>query len=207
MRSSGFGRRGLLALAGAGAVAACSSGDDSGLPAHLERIKPTDVPTPTLSPRAVEPIDSRRVQGPRFSLWIPSPWTDRELSAPEGLRMFAYDASGRPPERPARIGVVVEDPAATEAIEQSQALVAAKTAADATDIRRSMIAWTGALYAVLVDWVEAPGGEADLPFRTRQLMLQVASDAIVNVLAIAPADEFEQLELDDIVSTVTIESS
>lgn len=198
-------RRHLTGLVGLLALSACADGGD-GLPARLERIKPTDIPTPGLTARPEPPLQTRQVQGPRFTLSIPASWTDRELTAPEGSRIFAYDATGRPPERPVRVGVVVEDPAASDSIEQAQVLVVSKTVAGAEEIRSSLLTWPGAVRAVLVDWIESPGGTG-APYRTRQLMVQAASSAIVNILAVAPADEFDELGLDDIVATLRLRSS
>lgn len=199
-------RRQVLGLAMLGVLAGCGRSEPA-LPARLERIKPTQLPTPGLTARHDQPLESRIVDGPRFRLAIPAAWADRRLAAPqEGSSMFSYDADSRPPERPVRIGVVVEDPTVADAIEQAQVIVVAKTAAGAKEIRSSMVTWPGGLYAVLVDWVETRGGGHEVPYRTRQLMVQVSGRAIVNVLGIAPADEYESLKLDDIISTLQIQS-
>lgn len=194
-----------LALAGAiSALAGCGRSDDE-VPARLTRITPTHVPTPPLTARADRPLEARRVQGPHFSLAIPAGWTDRELPKPrESVRLFAYDAQGRPPERPVRIGVAVEDPADQDSIEQAHVLVVAKTAAGAQDVRSSMVSWPDARRGVLVDWVETQSGAAETPYRTRQLMAQVSARVIVNVVGTAPADEYADLGLDAVIETLRL---
>lgn len=200
-------RRSVLLAAGTSVLAACGSSDDA-LPARLERIMPTDVPTPGLTPKSETPVESRVVRGPRFTLSIPSGYTEAELpSSDESIRSFGYDVPGRRPERPARVGVVVEDPAEVEVIEQSQVLAVSKSTMTGGEVRRSRLQWPGAIRAVLVDWVETHPGGPDLPYRTRQLMLQATPNAIVNVLGVAPADDYESLRLDDVLESLTITTS
>lgn len=191
----------LAAVSMSASLAACS--DDEALPARLERIKPTDIPTPPITPRPEPPLESRLVRGPQFTLSIPAAWTDATIRGPQGQTGYAYDADGRPPERPVRVAVVIDDPAESDSIEQAQVLVVAKKALGVEEVRSSLLTWPGAERAVLVDWVETASG-SEVAFRTRQLMVQSGPRVIVNVLAVAPADEFEDLELDDIVATLTI---
>lgn len=200
-------RRLLLLAAGSSVLAGCGSSGDA-LPARLERIRPTDLPTPGLTPKSVTPVEARVVRGPRFTLSIPSGYTEAELpSEDESIRSFVYDVPGRPPELPARVGVVVEDPAGVGVIEQSQVLAVSKSTMTGGEVRRSALTWPGAIRAVLVDWVETYPGGSEIPYRTRQLMLQVSPSAIVNVLGVAPADAYEALRLDEILQSVTITTS
>lgn len=196
-------RRFFLIAAGSSILAACSSGEEV-LPERLERIKPSETPVSPLVPGTV-PIDFRTVSGEGFKVSIPAAWKDSMKPAGEETPpAYLFDAQDRPADSPVRVGVVIDADPKADVIEQSHVLEVSKTAAGVEDVTRSLIQWPGTTRAVLIDWSEAAGGSSGAEYRTRQLMAQVSSKRIINVVATAPATEFETLPMNEILATFVV---
>lgn len=178
----------------------CGGSDDasSTLPSRLERIRPTATAPPWLRPDTAAHLDLRRYTGEGYTIEVPASWREQTLptQAKDEVPTVLFEEQGHQPTDTVRLGVVVDPKPKSDAIEQSQVLAVAKSAAGVKDMVRSEVPWPGAIRAVFLDWTEELGGQGGT-LRTQQLMVQVKSDLIVNVVAVAPAAGFEDTGLQE----------
>lgn len=189
------------------ALAGCGGSDEpsSALPSRLERIRPTATAPPWLRPDSTKHLDLRRYSGRGYTIDVPTSWREQTLpvQTKDAVPTVLFEEQGHEPADTVRLGVVVDPEPKTDAIEQSQVLAVAKSAAGVKDMVRAEIPWPGAVRAIFLDWTEGLGGEGGT-LRTQQLMVQVKSDLIVNVVAVAPAADFEQTQLEQALVTFKV---
>lgn len=192
-------------------VGGCGGSDEEEIPADLQSITPSATPTSTPAPASQSPHGFRSVAGDRWKLSFPAAWKDTiQQPTEEGaLPVSVITDESQPSGTYVRLAVVPDADPASDVIEQSHVLEVARKAGGAEDVVRSSVEWPGAQRAVVVEWVDSPRGGAGPPesYLTRQMMVQVDKDLIVNVVALAPRDAFAETQLDEAMATLTVEPS
>ena len=203
-------RRLLAGLAVATLLAGCSSGDSDG---GTQRAGDQQAPRPDAgrdaagrdasaqAPDGLGPIDPpagfTMVTGQGFTVFAPETFTTEQRRSSNGEPMLVLTGPGPATgDDQAMVGVVREVNPSAGALEQSDTLESAKRLVDqATDVRRTVVAWPGAREAVLVEWTvqERMAGPAPRmqAVRTVQLFADVDDRLGLTVVAVAPADSFE----------------
>lgn len=103
---------------------------------------------------------------------------------------------GRPPGGEGSLLGIVRDTkwGRSSALEQSLVLESAKRVLAKAEVRRTVVAWPGALSAVLIDWTqeqEDASGERR-KVRTVQLAVDVNDRVSLSVVAVAPLEVFDE---------------
>ncbi|MGH9153665.1 MAG: hypothetical protein ACRD03_14980 [Acidimicrobiales bacterium] len=161
------------------------------------------------APEGLGPIDPpdgfTEVAGEGFTLHAPVGFTSERRTSSNGEPMLVLTAGegGAGGEAPT-VGVVREVRPPAGALEQSLALESAKRLVDeATGVRRTVVSWPGADAAVLVEWTvqkrTAESGPAAV--RNVQLLTDVGDDLAISVLAVAPAESFDQSKVAEVLRT------
>jgi len=198
---------GALLVALVGVVSGCG-GDDAAtdLPPRLESIRPTDTPPPSSTPIPSPPLEFRAVKGEHYTISVPAGWEEETIPprSEDGVPATLFHPTGATPSSPIRLGVVVDNQAVSGAIEQSQVLAVQKGVSEATGLTRSEVTWPGARRAVIVQWEEKQGGPQGATVRTRQLFAELNDKVIVNVVAMAPVDEFATSQLVEAMGTLRL---
>ena len=186
-------------------MTACSSGPDNAakLDPRLQQMVPTGTATAALTARDGQPAETRQVTSKYFSMYVPANFQETSVPMANGEQMVAFDAPSSNPATPVRVAVVPDSKAKTTAIEQSYDVELTQQSKGLKNLTRTMVKWPGAQSAVLLQWTETPAGAlaTDEPQRNAQLMAQVNDHLIVNILAFAPAGEFDTAGLATIVET------
>lgn len=186
-------------------MTACSSGADNTakLEPRVQRMLPTGTPSVTVTPINGPPAETRQVTGKYYSMYVPANFQEKSVPMANGEQMVAFDAPSSNPATPVRVAVAPDSTPKKTAIEQSYDMELTKTAKGMKDLTRTMVTWPGAQSAVLLQWTETPAGAlaTDEPQRNWQIMAQVNDHLIVNVIAFAPAGEFDTAGLAKIVET------
>jgi hypothetical protein len=187
------------------AMTACGSGSDktAKLEPRLQKMVPTGTPAVTVMPLDGQPEETRPATGKYHSMYVPANFQEKSVLMANGEQMVAYDAPSSSPATPVRVVVAPDSAPKQTAVEQSYGMELTKTAKGMKDLTRTMVKWPGAQTAVLLQWTETPAGAlaTDEPQRNWQIMAQVNDHLIVNVLAFAPAGEFDTAGLAKIVQT------
>jgi hypothetical protein len=184
-------------------MTACGSGQGEKLDPRQQRMVPTDSPSIAVTPRNGQPAETRQVSGKFFSMYVPANFQEMSGTMTNGEKMVGFDAPSSKPATPVRVGVVPDPRAKASAIEASYGLELVKQSEGVKDLTRATVKWPGAQSAVLLQWTEAPAGATgtDEPERNWHLMAQVNNNLIVNIIAWAPAKEFDRAGLAKIVET------
>jgi hypothetical protein len=182
-------------------MTACSSGaDETGkLEPRLQRMVPTDTPSVAVTARSGQPAETRQVTGKFFSMYVPANFQEKSVPQATGEQMVTVDAPSSKPATPVRLAVVPDPAPKRTAIESSYLLEVFKQSQGVKNLTRSALKWPGAQNAILLQWTETPAG-AD-PQRIWQLVAQVNDHLIVDLIAVAPAGEFDTAGLAKIVET------
>jgi hypothetical protein len=164
---------------------------------------PTGTPAVAVTARSGQPAETRQASGKFFSLFVPANFQEKSVRMANGEQMVAFDAPSSNPATPVRVAVLPDTKPKKTAIEQSYDVELTKTSKGFKDLTRTMVKWPGTQDAVLLQWSETPAGAlaTDAPQRNWQLMAQVNDHLIVNILAFAPAGEFDTAGLARIVET------
>jgi hypothetical protein len=186
-------------------MTACGSGSDktAKLDPRLQRMVPTGTPTVMVTPLDGQPAETRQATGKYFSMYVPANFQEKSVPMANGEQMVAFDAPSSNPATPVRVAVLPDSTPKKSAIEQSHDVELTKTAKGFKDLTRTMVTWPGAQSAILLQWIETPAGavSTDEPQRNWQIMAQVNDHLIVNIIAFAPAGEFDAAGLAKIVET------
>lgn len=192
---------------------ACSSGgsDDGAGPSSADR---PDTEATEKAPDGLGPIEPpagfARVPGEGFTVYAPSGLTPEQRTSSNGQPMLvlgvsaggadAADGTDRP-----IVGVVREVNPTAGALEQSSTLESAKRLVDeATDVRRTVVSWPGARAAVLVEWTvqqRSASTPSTRAVRNLQLLTDIDDGLGLSVVAIAPAELFEQSQVGTVLRT------
>lgn len=182
-------------------MTACSSGSDQTgkLEPRLQRMLPTDTPSVAVTARGGQPAETRQVSGKFFSMYVPANFQEKSVPQATGEQMVTVDAPSSKPASPVRLAVVPDPAPKRTAVESSYLLEVFKQSEGVKNLTRSALKWPGTQNAILLQWTQTPAG-AD-PQRTWQLVAQVNDHLIVNLIAVAPAGEFDSAGLEKIVET------
>jgi hypothetical protein len=201
--------RPLIAVAlGLGIVLGTSACASTPTPHELQReaMQPAGTPSPPASP-IPDPRHTREITGEGFRVAADSAFQQLDRTSRNGEPMLVLRRASRVPALPIQVAVLREPDPGQDVVEQSYALEMSKrTLGGATDISRSDVAWPNASRAVLVQWTEnvpTTGGES-VPTRYWQLNAQVTDKLILIVVGFAPAAEFADSKVDDVVRTFRI---
>lgn len=180
-------------------LSGCSAAGTSATPTPTGDPLPSGFVAPTTAPEGY-----RDVATGDFTASVPSAWKQRESAgragAPATQHFLPDDSSGAVIASGPRLFVVVEPNATAGLLEQSQVLIEEKRQKQATGITRTPLEWPSADQALLVGWDE-PGQRGTT--RYRQLMLRVGTK-LVSAVAAAPAESFDQTELNAALATVRL---
>ena len=184
------------------AVAGCTgSSSDGDLPERLQKITPSESPSPVFAHSAKAQIDARQVQGDGWTIQVPANF--EEQTAPGTNESTTY--RWIPPtagQQPPLVAVITDKDPRADAIEQSKTLEVTTETDPKVEVSRSQITWPGAQRAILLQWT-APQQGSGKNVTTWQLMVQVNSKLILNALAIAPEDECAKFKFAEVLSTFT----
>ena len=148
------------------------------------------------------------VAGRGFTLYAPKSFTTEERRSSNGEPMVVLTSTAAGPlsgagDKPT-VGVVRELHPRANALEQSETLESAKRLVDqATDVRRTVVAWPGARDAVLLEWtvhMRATGSSVH-GVRTVQLFADVSDQLGLTIVAVAPAETFDASQVATVLRT------
>ena len=193
----------LLVLALCAALSACGGDTDSNEPASEGPFAPSGSASPGVT-MIDPPADYTTISGEGFAISAPGEFQQRRATSSNGEPMLVLEKPSQVPAIPQRVAVIRDVDPKSPAEEQSFALETSKAAAgsEASVERVAMPAPEGQS-AFLTTWTEIRPGEGsdNVPVTYWQLMHQVEEDLILNVVAYAPADEFEMSEVSKILRT------
>lgn len=193
-----------LVLATTVTLSACGGGGDTPAGKTTETAYlPTGSPTRTVT-MLRPPADYSKVTGSGFVISAPGEFQRQQKTSSNGEPMLVLDKPSKVPAVPQRVAVIRDPSPKSSASEQSFALEAAKAAAGPQGrAERTQLPTPEGQSAFLTTWNEtrSSGGESTVAVTYWQLMYQVDSKLIINVVAFAPADEFETSEVSKILRT------
>ncbi len=190
----------ITAVALAATLSACTTNGTPTDPASTAASTSSSSSTASAQGGPVDPERHEVKKGPGYELIVPSAWTEAVLSSsklttkPVRWMQDGTDAS------PIFVGVTIDDEKKNDA--EHQSLFMEKTA-DVTgkkNLKRTKVDWDGAKDAYLIEWDEELGGTSHV----MQLMAQLDSGDIVNVVGRAPADQFEKANIKGIVDSLKL---
>lgn len=203
-----LGRRAGIALVAtlAAGLAACSSSDpqpkEETVQPSQSHMQPTGTPTPPVTP---QPISSqwRTVEGPDFTIGVPGSFTEEIVTVSNGTKAYAFDAprSDEDDTTLTRVAVLRDEKPKSDVIQQSFVLEEMQSVNNEDEVERSEVTWPGTEKAVIVQWTSPIGGTEGKRQETWQLMAQINKDLIINVVAIAPEETFDESDLPAILAT------
>ncbi len=199
----------MVLVASAGLVAACdSSGGEVTSPGAQESptptsdedaFRPTENPEATVSPPSPleEPAgDAEELSGEHFTLQVPADYEEQVITTSQGQDMTIFKHPATTEAAPTQVALVAEPEPNAGVMEQSASLEAQKAA---SDFSRSVVEWPGAQQAVFLAFTDPGAGGDDQ--QTWQIMAQVDDELIVNVVATAPASEFDSSGVGEVLRT------
>lgn len=164
---------------------------------------PTSTPTKTVTMMRA-PADYNAIEGEGFTISAPGEFQRANRTSSNGEPMLVLEKPSQEAAIPQRVAVIRDVKPKTPAAEQSFALETAKAAPgpEAAAERVQLPAPEGQA-AFLVTWneVRPTQGSSSVQVTYWQLMHQVDSSLIFNVVALAPAGEFESSEVSKILRT------
>ena len=185
-------------------LSGCGGEDGGGTTPSATAYLPTDSPTRTVT-MISPPGDYTSVQGEGFTISAPAEFQRRQRTSSNGEPMLVLEKPSSEPAIPQRVAVVRDVQPKSPAAEQSYALEAAKAAAGpaAKAERVQLPTKREGESAFLTTWneVRPTKGSSTVEVTYWQLMYQVDASLILNVVALAPADEFETSEVSKILRT------
>lgn len=186
----------MLALAaGLGSCSTHSGEDEAGSHAPMEQASFALVHNPTVD------IDVREIRHDNFTIQVPAIAEEKTPPPQQQETHFAWSLPSVDV-FPPFVGVVVEESAPTDSFVQSRELELRKEQSFEIELTRSELDWPGADQAVLLQWDEPRGGVGDL-ITNWQIMTSFPGDLNVTAVVSAPAEEFENLGMPDILATFT----
>lgn len=203
--------RHLAGLLTAGALAlglsACGSDRDAVPAVSQTEYLPTSSPTATVS-MAPPPASFTSVDGNGFTISAPPEFQRQEATSSNGEPMLVLEKPSSVAAIPQRVVVIRDVAPKQSAAEQSYALEATKAAAGPEgQAERVQLPAPEGQSAFLTTWQESRpsegAGTTDVIYW--QLMHQVDSALIINVVAFAPADEFETSDVGTILRTFEVD--
>ncbi|MEZ0577365.1 hypothetical protein [Nocardioides sp. MH1] len=190
-----------LPLSGCGADASSSDGGAQQRDPYAVTEEPT-IDVDQLDP----PSDYSTIEGSGFTIAAPGEFQQQTSTSPNGEPRLVLEKPSSVQQVPQRVVVIRDVEPAKDAEEQSFALETWKAAGDKDEestVHRYRLDAPDGQQAFLVTWDEAQAGRrtSDVQVTYWQLMWQVDDDLIINVVAFAPAAEFETSEVSRILRT------
>lgn len=173
--------------------------------------EPTE--SPTMAIEMIDlPADYSTVEGAGFSIGAPGEFQQQHTQSSNGEPMLVLEKPSQVESLPQRVVVIRDVEPKSPASEQSFALETAKSAAGPdAEVERSTLPSTDDDLepAYLVTWKEVrpSAGAEQVQVTYWQLFQQVGDDLILNVVALAPTDEFETSEVGKILRTFVVDAS
>ncbi|WP_166139798.1 hypothetical protein [Nocardioides ochotonae] len=197
---------GLLVLA----LSGCGNGSQDSAATRKSVYEPTE--SPTMAVTMIDlPGDYSTVEGEGFSIGVPGEFQQQRTTSSNGEPMLVLEKPSQARNLPQRVAVIRDVDPKTPASEQSFALETSKAAAGPeAEVERSTVPSTGDELepAYLVTWKESrPSGGDRVEVTYWQLLQQVDDGLILNVVALAPSEEFETSEVSKILRTFVVDAS
>lgn len=186
-------------------MTACSSSDESPeetVDPSQSQMQPTGTPTPPIAPARIS-SQWRTVEGPDFTIGVPGVFTEEIVTADNGTKAYVFDAPRTDDDDTSleRVAILRDEKTKTDVIQQSFVLEEMESVNNEDEVERSEVTWPGTEKAVLVQWTSPVGGSEGRRRETWQLMAQIDSDLILNVVALGDADGFDESELPKMLAT------
>lgn len=186
-------------------MTACSSSDESPeetVDPSQSQMQPTGTPTPPIAPARIS-SQWRTVEGPDFTIGVPGVFTEEIVTADNGTKAYVFDAPRTDDDDTSleRVAILRDEKPKTDVIQQSFVLEEMESVNNEDEVERSEVTWPGTEKAVLVQWTSPVGGSEGRRRETWQLMAQIDSDLILNVVALGDADGFDESELPKMLAT------
>jgi hypothetical protein len=202
-------RTALAVVAGLSVALGTSACATTPNPAEQQRaaMQPVGTPSPAVGPIA-DPRGSRRVVGEGFRLAVDASFQQSDHKSKNGEPMLVLSRASKVPELPIQVAVLREPDPVQDVVEQSYTLEMTKrTLGESSDVSRSDVVWPDALRSVLVQWTENVPTTAGASVSTRywQLNTQVNKKLILVVVGFAPAAEFDESAVGDVVRTFRVD--
>lgn len=203
--------RGIAALAVCALVALplAGCGDDgdqgSGPSGSAGEHAATEQPQVDVGPIEA-PADYTEIEGSGFTIAAPGEFQQQTSTSPNGEPRLVLEKPSQVPQVPQRVVVIRDVDPEQDAEEQSYVLESFKAGpegGDDTDVHRYRLDAPEGQASFLITWNEpqAAGGGSTVSVTYWQLMYQVDEHLILNVVAFAPAAEFESSEVSRILRT------
>lgn len=188
-------------------LAACGGGEPTGGSGRADSTGPyaaTEEPTIDVG-RIDPPADYREIEGSGFTIAAPGEFQERHDTSPNGEPRLVLEKPSAVPQLPQRVVVIRDVMPEQDAEEQSAALerVKAATGGAEADVHRYELEAPEGHSSFLITWTEPKAGSGDAIVEVGywQLMYQTDDELILNVVALAPAAEFETSEVSRILRT------
>ncbi len=173
----------LLALAG------CGGGEAT--PGGVGPIKP--------------PEGFVKLTGAGFTIAAPDTFSPQSQRSTNGEPKLTLNARPpRPGDLPTLVAVIRDVRPQLSVLEQLKLLEEVKREVQARDVFREEVRWPGARQAFVVGWTQDPAeppAAPDPPSRNLQLAVQVTDTLIINVVATAPAETFDDTQVTTVLRT------
>ncbi len=201
-------------------LSACAGGELRGGPsgtatttpsAPESAFAPTATPTSQATMLDKAPADFSEVKGEGFRISAPSEFQRHRSTSSNGQPMLTLERPSSNDALPMRVVVIRDVEPRSPAVEQSYALEASKAAGaqDKAGVVRTRLPTPEEQSAYLVTWQEtrpgADGGTVDVTYW--QLMYQVNAKLILNVVALAPTEDFPTSDVSTILRTFRADPS
>jgi hypothetical protein len=195
----------LVAVTAGGCGLVPSTSDDDAPTPQSTFAQPQDDAPDDFEPFTEPPRDTREVTFAGHTLWAPAEFQQTERSGPQDVPLTVLGKPAQGGVGVCEVVAFVENDPESTAEEQMYGLAGAKELAGARDITREAVEWPDAESAVLVRWTEQTSGpQGELTQRFAQLAVQPSGSQIVSVIAVAPADEFDDCGVVDVLRTLSV---
>lgn len=146
-----------------------------------------------------------KVPGQGFSIAAPDTFTPSSQQSTNGEPKLTLNVRAlHPGEEPTLVAVIRDTEPRAPVVQQTQVLADVKRKVGASDVIRQDVRWPGATRSVVVGWTQqthqpplAPGPLV----HTLQLAVQVSDRLIINVVATAPAETFDEVQVATVLRT------
>ncbi len=151
------------------------------------------------------PKDFAKVPGQGFSIAAPDTFTPSSQQSTNGEPKLTLNVRAlHPGDEPTLVAVIRDTKPRAPVVQQMEVLADVKRKVGASDVTRQDVRWPGARRSVVVGWTQqthppplAPGP----PVHTLQLAVQVSDGLIINVVATAPAETFDDVQVATVLRT------
>ena len=179
----------LAVLAAVSLLAGC--GGDEATPGGVGPIKP--------------PEGFAKLTGTGFTIAAPDTFSPQSQKSTNGEPKLTLNARPRRDgDEPTLVAVIRDVRPQISVLEQMKLLEEVKRKVQARDVFREEVRWPGAQQAFVVGWTQDPAeppAAPGPPSRNLQLAAQVTDTLIINVVATAPAETFDDTQVATVLRT------